>query len=55
MDFFCQILLMSPKSLLTPDRHRPADGDDGYFLSFLPVFFLFLFLFFFVKKRRTSH
>ena len=44
MDFFCQILLMSRKSLLTPDRHRPADVDDGYFLSILPVFFFFFFL-----------
>lgn len=33
---------MSPKSLLTPDRHRPADVYDGYFLSILPVFFFFL-------------
>lgn len=27
--------------LLTLERHRPADLDDGYFLSFLPVFFFF--------------
>ena len=44
MVFFRRILLMSPEflvkyPLLTSDRHRPADIDDGYFLSFLPVFF----------------
>lgn len=36
---------MSPEflvkyALLTSDRHRPADLDDGYFLSFLPIFLL---------------
>ena len=41
MVFFRRILLMSPEflvkyPLLTSDRHRPADVDDGYFLS---VFF----------------
>ena len=42
MDFFCQILLMTPKSLSTPDRHGAADVDDGSFLSILPVLFFFL-------------
>lgn len=50
MDFFCQILLMTPKSLSTPDRHGAADVDDGSFLSILPVLF-----FFFNRKRRTFH
>ena len=55
---FCRrILLMSPEFLvkyvlLTLDRHRRADLDDGYFLSFLPVFLFFCFFF---RKRSTSH
>lgn len=40
---------MSPEflvkyALLTSDRHRPADLGDGYFLSFLPIFFSFFLL-----------
>ena len=56
MVFFRRILLMSPEflvkyPLLTSDRHRPADVDDGYFLSFLPVFFFFFFFFFLEDKN----
>ena len=56
MIFFRRILLMSPEflvkyPLLTSDRHRPADVDDGYFLSFLPVFFFFFFFFFLGREE----
>ena len=30
--------------LLPSDRHRPADVDDDFLLSFLPIFFLFFLL-----------